>query len=128
MGDPFVLLLIGMVIVIGGIIGLKLHPFLAMILAAFVVAVLTPTINIEQFGLTKGMSPEAALKFSKLNTGERVATEFGNTCGKIGVMIALAAIIGKCLLESGAAERMETPLRLRASSSRSPMFCMERVS
>lgn len=120
MGDPFVLLLIGMVIVIGGIIGLKLHPFLAMILAAFVVAVLTPTINIEQFGLAKGMSPESALKFSKLNTGERVATEFGNTCGKIGVMIALAAIIGKCLLESGAAERIIRSILQLAGIEKAP--------
>lgn len=106
LANPFVLLLIGMVIVIGGIIGLKLHPFLAMILAAFVVAVLTPVINVEQFALAKGMAAGEAAKFAHMNTGERIAIEFGTTCGKIGVMIALAAIIGKCLLESGAAERI----------------------
>jgi GntP family gluconate:H+ symporter len=38
--------------------------------------------------------------------GERVAAAFGNTCGKIGILIALAAIIGKCLLDSGAADRI----------------------
>jgi len=38
--------------------------------------------------------------------GEKVAGAFGNTCGKIGILIALAAIIGKCLLDSGAADRI----------------------
>ena len=31
---------------------------------------------------------------------------FGETCGKIGILIAMAAIIGKCLLDSGAADRI----------------------
>ncbi len=38
--------------------------------------------------------------------GEKVAGAFGTTCGKIGILIALAAIIGKCLLDSGAADRI----------------------
>jgi gluconate:H+ symporter, GntP family len=38
--------------------------------------------------------------------GERVAVAFGDTCGKIGILIALAAIIGKCLLDSGSADRI----------------------
>lgn len=43
---------------------------------------------------------------SKKTIGERVAAAFGNTCGKIGILIALAAIIGKCLLDSGSADRI----------------------
>jgi H+/gluconate symporter-like permease len=39
--DPLFILLIGVIIVVGGIIVLQLHPFLALILAAFVVALLT---------------------------------------------------------------------------------------
>jgi GntP family gluconate:H+ symporter len=46
------------------------------------------------------------LAFSKKGIGERVATEFGNTCAKIGILIAMAAIIGKCMLESGSAEKI----------------------
>ncbi|MCA9175806.1 MAG: GntP family permease [Planctomycetales bacterium] len=38
--------------------------------------------------------------------GDRVGSAFGSTCGKIGILIALAAIIGKCLLDSGAADRI----------------------
>jgi GntP family gluconate:H+ symporter len=84
--DPLFILFVGVVIVVGGIIGLKLHPFLALLLGALVVAIMTP-------GSTKSV-------------GERIALEFGNTCGKLGILIAMAAIIGKCMLESGAAERI----------------------
>jgi GntP family gluconate:H+ symporter len=38
--------------------------------------------------------------------GERVAIAFGDTCEKIGLLIVLASIIGKCMLDSGAAERI----------------------
>jgi GntP family gluconate:H+ symporter len=85
---------------------LKLHPFLALLLGAFIVALMTPASAIEQFALAKGTAPAAALALAKKSIGERIATEFGNTCGKIGILIAMAAIIGKCMLESGAAERI----------------------
>lgn len=48
----------------------------------------------------------AARDFAKTTVGERVAETFGSTCGKIGILIAMAAIIGKCLLDSGAADRI----------------------
>jgi GntP family gluconate:H+ symporter len=104
--DPLFILSVGIVIVVGGIIGLKIHPFLALLLGALAVAWLTPGSAIEQFALEKGMTPAAALKMSRQIIGERVATEFGNTAGKVGIIIAMAAIIGKCMLESGAAERI----------------------
>jgi GntP family gluconate:H+ symporter len=104
--DPIFILLVGVCIVVGGIIGLKLHPFLALLLGAFVVALLTPSLALEQFALSKGATPAAALKAAKTSIGERIALEFGSTAGKIGIVIAMAAIIGKCLLESGAAERI----------------------
>jgi GntP family gluconate:H+ symporter len=104
--DPIFILLLGVVVVVGGIIGLKLHPFLALLLAAFTVAFLTPAASIEQFALSKGSTAAAALQMSKKSIGERIAAEFGNTAAKIGILIAMAAIIGKCMLESGAAERI----------------------
>ncbi|QDK78655.1 GntP family permease [Spirosoma sp. KCTC 42546] len=106
MTDPLFILAVGVLIVVGGIIGLKLHPFLALLLGAFAVALLTPASAIEQFALSKGTAPAAALALAKKGIGERIATEFGNTCGKIGILIAMAAIIGKSMLESGAAERI----------------------
>jgi GntP family gluconate:H+ symporter len=104
--DPLFILFIGIVIVVGGIIGLKLHPFLALLLGAFAVAWMTPAAAIQQFALDKGLNAAAALKMSKQSIGERIATEFGSTAGKVGIIIAMAAIIGKCMLESGAAERI----------------------
>jgi GntP family gluconate:H+ symporter len=106
MSAPIFILAVGMIIVVGGIIGLKLHPFLALLLGALVVASLTPAEVIENYALAKGTSPAAALTLSKKSIGERIATEFGNTCAKIGILIAMAAIIGKCMLESCAAERI----------------------
>ncbi len=104
--DPLFILLIGVIIVVGGIIALQLHPFLALILGAFAVALLTPGSAIEQFVIDKGGTEAAAKALSAKSIGERIAFEFGSTCGKIGILIAMAAIIGKCMLESGAAERI----------------------
>lgn len=106
MTDPIFILLVGVVIVVGGIIGFKLHPFLALLLAALAVAMLTPLASVEQFYLAKGMSAPEALKLSHKSIGERIGTEFGNTCAKIGILIAMAAIIGKAMLDSGAAEKI----------------------
>ncbi len=104
--DPLIILLIGVIIVVGGIIALQLHPFLALLLAAFTVALLTSESTIIQFGLDKGLSQSAAEALATKSIGSRIATEFGSTCGKIGILIAMAAIIGKSMLESGAAERI----------------------
>ena len=60
---------------------------------------LTPEAAIEQFYLAKGMSAAEALKQAHKSVGERIATEFGNTCAKIGILIAMAAIIGKSMLD-----------------------------
>jgi GntP family gluconate:H+ symporter len=46
------------------------------------------------------------LSQSHKSVGERIAVEFGNTCAKIGILIAMAAIIGKSMLDSGAAEKI----------------------
>ena len=104
--DSIFILFVGIVIVVGGIIGFKLHPFLALLLAAVAVAVLTPVSVVEQFYILKGNTPAEALKLAHKSLGERIATEFGNTCTKIGILIAMSAVIGKSMLESGAAERI----------------------
>ena len=106
MTDPIFILCVGVVIVVGGIIGLKLHPFLALLSAALVVALLTPTASLEQFYISKGSSAAEAIKLAHKSIGERIAVEFGNTCAKIGILIAMAAIIGKSMLDSGSAEKV----------------------
>ncbi len=92
--SPFLLVLLGMAIVLGGVLIFKLHAFLALIIAAIVVAALTPHDVL------------VAQKLGDVHIAQRVAEGFGNTCVDIGILIALAAIIGECLLASGAAERI----------------------
>ncbi|QDU07617.1 GntP family permease [Gimesia aquarii] len=62
-------------------------------------------IKLDDFAITP-TNYQAAIMQGKQSVGERVAAGFGSTCTKIGILIALAAIIGMCLLESGAAERI----------------------
>lgn len=83
---PLIILAIGIATVIGMIVVLRINAFLALITAAIIVSLLAPG--------------EFAEKIS------RVATAFGSTAGKIGIVIALAAVIGKCLIDSGAADRI----------------------
>jgi len=104
--DPLVILGVGMVVVVGGILVLRLHAFLALIAAALVVGALTPEAALQAYGSSKGMTEAAAVSFAATPAISRLATKFGETCGKIGILIAMAAIIGKCLLDSGAADRI----------------------
>ena len=119
--DSLFILFVGIVIVMGGIIGLKLHPFLALLFGALVVAIMTPAAAIQQYALGKGMAQAAALQMSQKGVGERVALEFGNTCGKLGILIAMAAVIGRCLLESGAAERIVRSMLKLTGKEKAPI-------
>ncbi len=83
---PLIILAIGIAIVISMIVVLRVNAFLALIVAAMVVSLMSPGPVAERVS--------------------RVATAFGTTAGKIGVVIALAAIIGDCLIASGAADRV----------------------
>ncbi len=188
---PLAILLVGVVIVVGGVLWLRLHAFLALVLAAFAVASLTSTAMLERyeagqrelrFTLTEedrsvvevadqsawdatpatrlvvlradaggtlqeigsvqiedhdpetrvargrfepaanGASVEPSLettdkllhlrdwqgarKAARVTAGERITSAFGNTSASIGILIAMAAIIGKALLDSGSADRI----------------------
>ena len=103
---PFLVLICGMLVVIGGILVFRLHAFLALLAGALIVAVLTPAGTLRQTALEKGSSPEIAEQLAKQSSGERVAEGFGRTTGQVGIVIAMASIIGICLLESGAADRL----------------------
>src|SRR5947207_14658170 len=83
---PTLILLVGMATILAGIVLLRLNAFLALISAAIVVSLLAPV--------------EPAVKIA------RVAEGFGRTAGTVGVVSALAAIIGKAMRDSGAADRI----------------------
>ena len=83
---PLIILVVGMLTVILMITRLRMNAFIALITSAVVVSLLSPG--------------ELAEKMS------RVAEAFGNTAGSIGIVIALAVVIGKCMMDSGAADRI----------------------
>ena len=87
---PIILLAIGIFSVLGMIIGLKLNAFLALIISALIVSLLV--------GLSGDQSAGSRM--------EAVVSAFGGSAGSIGIVIAMAAIIGKCMLDSGAADRI----------------------
>jgi GntP family gluconate:H+ symporter len=104
--DPLWLLLVGMIVVLGGILLLRLHAFLALILGALIVGSFTTSAALEKYANQKEMTVKEKTALVESSVGQRVAQGFGRTCTKIGILIAMASIIGKFLLESGAAERI----------------------
>lgn len=110
MASSLWLVLLGLGTVVAGLVLLRLHAFLAMMLAALVVALATPSEVLNSFAagqLALGkMTETAAAKFSTTQAPDRVMTAFGETCGQMGLLIAMASIIGRCLLDSGGALRI----------------------
>jgi GntP family gluconate:H+ symporter len=119
--DPLLLLAIGLVVVVGGVLALRMHAFLALVLGGLIVAALTPAGSVERFALSKKQSPAEAKKLAQTFFGERLAREFGNTCGRVGILIALASIIGKCLMDSGGADRIVRSLMHLFGEPRAPL-------
>ncbi|HPY50021.1 MAG TPA: hypothetical protein PLO68_09180, partial [Sedimentisphaerales bacterium] len=85
---PFVVLLVSVGVVVLLITVVRLHAFLALILAAVTA------------GLLAGPLPGEPEKSHAIQAVELTTAEFGATAGKIAVVIALASVIGMCLLES----------------------------
>lgn len=81
----------------------RLHPFLALIAGAVLAGSLAP-----------GPGSAAERVLAALDAS---AADFGQVVGAIGIAIALAAVIGDCLLQSGAADRIAGAL-LRAFGER----------
>lgn len=173
---------LGLAIVIGGILGLRLHAFIALVLAGMAVALLTPTRLVERSAILEAAIPvesltadgviklaaatkatdavllldkgrqgsmtnaasvrplpqgqlqlvfptsdgsgmsslppvnelvvvtrsdyQAAQKLAKSTFVSRITSTIGEYCGKLAILIVAASIIGRCLLDSGAADRI----------------------
>lgn len=82
--SPLATLFLSMIVIIGLIIWVRVHAFLALIAGGLLVALISPAI------------PAA-------DAATVLATDFGVIAGRIGLVIAFAAIIGEALLKSGAA-------------------------
>lgn len=107
---PLLLVALGLAVVLVTLTVFRLHAFLAMILAAFVVALATPKATLLAHGQAQAaagkISADQAADFGSSSPIDRVLDAFGDTCGNIGLLIAMASILGKCLLDSGAAMRI----------------------
>jgi gluconate:H+ symporter, GntP family len=104
--DPLLLLFIGMAVVIASIVWLKLNAFVAMLAGAIVVSTLTPAAHIERHVLAQGGTPAAATARAHEALGAKIAAKFGNTAAQLGLLVAMASIVGSCLLASGGAEKI----------------------
>jgi H+/gluconate symporter-like permease len=93
---PFVVLVVSVGLLIGLITGLRVHAFVALVLAAIATGILA----------RPGTLPGELLKGHWLQAVELTTTELGNVAGRIAVVIGLASIISMCLMESGAADKV----------------------
>jgi GntP family gluconate:H+ symporter len=196
--NPLWIVMIGVAVVVGGILLLRLHAFLALIAGAVIVALLTPASLIYRFSLRTGeltwtqsagesaihlksksapaagqllvvlsrdatptgyrtaaalivtgwekggalaevrlgdpaytlhpgdivvdpATEAAATSASRQTIGARIADRFGRTAANIGILIAMAAVLGQSLMESGAAERIVLGLRRAVGDERSAL-------
>lgn len=125
---PVTLLSIGVLIVVVGIIALRWHPFIALTAAGLTVAALTPVDLLYRSKLdaaqraalvgegSRGIPMAAPAGMEKAHESAlahagkwfvaRFTDAFGKGCGDIALVIAMAAIIGQCLLDSGGAKRI----------------------
>ncbi|MEM9365853.1 MAG: SLC13 family permease [Planctomycetota bacterium] len=88
--SPTVMVVLGIVSVLGMIIFLRLNAFLALIISAIIVSLAV--------GLVNGDAAGARMS--------AVVSAFGSSAAGVGIVIAMAAIIGKCMLDSGSADRI----------------------
>jgi H+/gluconate symporter-like permease len=101
---PLGLLAVALLIVIGGVLALRLHPFVVLITAAFAVALLAP----REPGVD-------------VSAGEIVAQGFGKTALDVGIVIALASILGACLAAAGGATRIVESIQRLVGERHTPL-------
>jgi GntP family gluconate:H+ symporter len=77
------------------VVFLRVNAFLSLLAAAMLVSFMTP--------LQPGQFWDNHIK--------EICLAFGTTAGNISILIAMGAIIGKCMLDSGSADRIVTMLR-----------------
>lgn len=90
--NPLLTVALSIAFIVAAVVLLRLHAFFSLLLAATLVALLS--VN----------DAAGSARFSKAI--DSVMAEFGTTAGKLGCSIALAAVIGVALMESGAADKI----------------------
>lgn len=105
---PFLVLLAGVIFIVLAIIRFRVHAFIALMLATFLVGLLS-----WRTMPATGNPAVAAIEMS--------VREFGNMAGSLGVVIVMASIIGKCLMDSGAADVITRRLLAVFGERRAPV-------
>jgi len=107
----WILVLLAVAVVLVSILVFRLHAFLTLLLAGLLVAALTGNQAVKTYTdgevakqkMTAAEAEKLQSNSALITAPTRLTVAFGNTVGKIGILIALASIIGQCLLESKAA-------------------------
>lgn len=94
---PLIVLVLAIISIVGLIALFRMHAFIALMLVAIGVGILAPPGAIPA---TK-TAPNTWVASVEL-----AVAEFGNVCGRVGIVIALASVIGVCVMESGAADKI----------------------
>jgi len=107
---PFCVLAVSMLFVALAIVVLRVHAFFALMLAAMLAGALSH-------------APPDTARSHLIDAIELPMLEFGATASKIAWVIALASLIGVCLMESGAADKIVRSL-LRALGERKAAWAL----
>lgn len=99
---PLVVLAVSIAFIIVGIGRFRLHPFVALVLAALVAGLLAGK---DAWTVVNAAGKEVVYG-PYLGVVELIAKGFGDTARGIAISIAFASIIGLCLMESGAADKV----------------------
>jgi gluconate:H+ symporter, GntP family len=107
----WILVLLAVAVVLVSILVFRLHAFLTLLLAGLLVAALTGNQAVKTYTdgevakhkMTAAEAEKLQSNSALITAPTRLTVAFGHTVGKIGILIALASIIGQCLLESKAA-------------------------
>lgn len=108
--DPLLILLIGLLIVIGLIVFARAGAFLSLICAAVAVSFLS----------TAPVGPDGQTLFGWVPYIDRVTAAFGETAGKITLLIIMGALIGHCMTVSGSADRIVSSICRLFGQNRMP--------
>lgn len=100
---PFAVLGICLATIVILVTAVRMHAFFALIIAAMLAGLLAQKLPGEY-----GTLPDTPKKERShwVQAAELTTEGFGNIAAKIGVVIALASVIGTCLVESGAADKV----------------------
>ncbi|MBX3422698.1 MAG: hypothetical protein KF752_14180 [Pirellulaceae bacterium] len=107
---PLVAMSVGVAVVLLLMIGLKFHAFVALILGALAISCFIP-LNVTGFNRNvhgPGAKPHVVIsdQAEPVQIVSRVSSSLGNSVVGIGILIAMASVIGKCMLASGAADKI----------------------